>query len=315
MSLKTMVLGAVSVFLSFVWFDAVAGRVVKDKYESVVLGRTVEFTVYLPDGYTGTAGKFPAVYLLHGLNGDQNEWLENGTIRIFNALVRKGAARAKVVIMPTFGPQSWWVDGAKDQAETALMQELMPFVETKYRLVDGRAGRAVAGWSMGGYGALNLALKYPDRLCAAVVIAPEIYDPLPAQTSAIRRTPQFMRDQKFDPAEWEALNYTSRLVSYRKSLVKVPIWVVSGDDDHVLGLVPMAAELYGRLSEIQPGQAELRIIDGELDWNTVRSALPDALRYIDRKCQSDAQRNAALPASKHTVAQADTLKHPPVGRR
>ncbi len=315
MSLKTLVLGTASLLLALPCIDAVAGKVMKDSYQSTVLGRKVEFTVYLPDEYARTAGKLPAVYLLHGLDGDQNEWLENGTVNIFNTLVKKGGIHPRVVIMPTFGPQSWWVDGAKDKAESALIQELMPYVEARYKLVTARAGRAVAGWSMGGYGALNLAMKYPDRFCAAAVVAPEIYDPLPAETSAVRRMPQFMRGQAFDPATWKALNYPAQLDAYRKSGIKVPIWVVSGDDDAVLGLVPMAAGLYGRLTEIQPGKTELRIINGELDWATVRNALPDALRYLDRQCQPQSQRNAALPVSKHAVAQADALEHPPVSGR
>ncbi|SMP45875.1 alpha/beta hydrolase [Noviherbaspirillum suwonense] len=315
MFLKTMLSIAVSLFFTFLSVDATAGRAIKDSYQSTVLGRKVEFTVYLPDEYARTAGKLSAIYLLHGLDGDQNEWLENGTIGIFNTLVKKGVLQPRVVIMPSFGPQSWWVDGAADKAETALMQELMPHVESKYRLLSDRAGRAVAGWSMGGYGALNLAMKYPDRFCGAAVVAPEIYDPLPAETSAIRRMPQFMTDQAFDPAEWQALNYTARLNAYRSSSIKVPIWIVTGDDDALLGLVPMAAQLYGRLLEIQPGQSELRVINGELDWATVRNALPNALRYINRKCQSDAHRNAAIRTLKHTVAQADALQHPPVRGR
>ena len=315
MSLKTLLLGVASLLLASLCIEAAAGKVIRDSYQSAVLGRKVEFTVYLPDEYARTAGKLPAVYLLHGLDGDLNEWLENGAIRTFNMLVKKGSVQPRVVIMPTFGPQSWWVDGAKDKAESALMQELMPYVEARYRLVTGRAGRAVAGWSMGGYGALNLAMKYPARFCAAAVVAPEIYDPLPAETSDIRRMPQFMRDQAFDPAAWKALNYPAQLDAYRKSVIKVPIWVVSGDDDAVLGLVPMAVGLYRRLFEIQPGKTELRIINGELDWATVRNALPDALRYLDRQCQPQGQRSAVLPVSKHAVAQADALEHPSVSGR
>ena len=315
MSVKKILLAAVSLFFTFLSIDALAGRAIRDSYQSAVLNRKVDFTVYLPKEYTRTTGQFPAVYLLHGLDGNQDEWLENGTIGIFNRMVKKGALQARVVIMPSFGPQSWWVDGEQDKAETALMQELMPYVEKKYRVLNSRSGRAIAGWSMGGHGALNLAMAYPDRFCAAAVVAPEIYNPLPAETSAIRRMPQFMRNQKFDPAEWESRNYTARLDAYRKSSVKVPIWVVTGDDDHVLGLLPMAAELYGRLSEIQRGQTELRVINGELDWATVRNALPDALSYIDRKCKADAQRTASAPVLQHTIAQANTFQHPSVRRR
>jgi hypothetical protein len=75
----------------------------------------------------------------------------------------------------------------------------------------------------------------------------------------------------------------------------------------------MAAELYGRLSGIQPGQTEVRIISGEPDRTTVRNALPDAMRYMDRQCRSGALRTAAL--LKHTVAQSKPLEHPPVGGR
>ena len=49
----------------------------------------------------------------------------------------------------------------------------------------------------------------------------------------------------------------------------------------------MATRLYGELAAIQPKQVELRVIDGELDWATVRRALPDGLRYLERQCQLD----------------------------
>ena len=284
MSIKTSIVSAI--FLAIFCNHALAGRGVQDSYQSAALGRKVNFTVYLPDDYAKMTRKFPAVYLLHGLGGAENEWLENGALKAVDIMVKQRSLSPMLAIMPSFGAQSWWIDGATDKAETALMQELIPYVESKYKVDSGRAARSVAGWSMGAYGALNLALKYPDRFCAAAVIAPEIYDPLPSESSAIRRMPQFMRNGAFDPAGWEALNYPAHLDSYRKHSIRVPIWVVTGDDDQLLGLVSMAAQLYARLSAIQLGQTELRIIDGELDWSTVRRALPDALRYINRKCGS-----------------------------
>ena len=94
----------------------------------------------------------------------------------------------------------------------------------------------------------------------------------------------------------------------------MPIWVAAGDDDRLLGVLPMAVQLYERLSAVQRGQTELRIINGELDWSTMRNALPDAIRYVDRKCNSPAQRNAAVRSLKHAIAQADPLEHAPVRR-
>lgn len=136
---------------------------------------------------------------------------------------------------------------------------------------------------MGGYGSLNLALKYPDRFCAAAVISPAIYDPLPPETSASRRTPQFVRDGKFDPDTWKSLNYPARLEAYKQGSARVPMWIVSGDHDY-LGIALMSTQLYWRMFQVQPKQVELRVIDGDHEWMTFRDALPAALQYVDAQC-------------------------------
>lgn len=287
-----MTINARTLLLAILFFaisasHAWAGRVVLDSYQSAILNRKVSFSVYLPDRYDTATHPFPALYLLHGLDGDQNEWLENGALKTADALLAKRELRPMLSIMPSFGEQSWWVNGEQDKAESALMRELIPYVEGKYKVLQDRRGRALAGWSMGGYGALNLALRHPDFFCAAAVISPEIYQPLPATTSGIRRMPQFMRNGVFDPAVWQSLNYPAHLQAYRDNSKRVSIWIATGDDDQLLGLVPMVTRLYGELAAIQPKQVELRIIDGELDWATVHRALPDALRYLERQCLPD----------------------------
>jgi hypothetical protein len=115
------------------------------------------------------------------------------------------------------------------------------------------------------------------------VISPAIYDPLPPETSAARRTPQFVRDGQFDPDTWKSLNYAARPPCRRRA-PRVPMWIVSGDHDY-LGIAPMSATLYWRLYQIQPKQVELRVIDGDHEWLVFRDALPDALQYVDRQCR------------------------------
>nr|WP_217344084.1 alpha/beta hydrolase-fold protein [Noviherbaspirillum sp. L7-7A]MBV0878191.1 esterase family protein [Noviherbaspirillum sp. L7-7A] len=290
MTIKARALLLAILFWAIPAGHAWAGRAVLDSYPSTILNRRVSFSVYLPDRYDAATHQFPALYLLHGLDGDQNEWLENGALETVNALMAKRELRPMLSIMPSFGEQSWWVDGEQDKAESALIRELIPYVEGKYKVLQDRRGRALAGWSMGAYGALNLALRHPDFFCAAAVISPEIYQPLPAATSGIRRMPQFMRHGVFDPAVWQSLNYPAHLQAYRDNPRRVPIWIATGDDDQLLGLVPMATRLYGELAAIQPEKVELRVIDGELDWATVRRALPDALRYLERQCLPDQRR-------------------------
>ena len=263
---------------------AQAGELVADKFMSAALGREVSFTAYLPEGYKDATNRYPVTYLLHGAGGDQYEWArKGGAVETMDGLIHRGLMRSTVAIMPTFGPASWWTDGASEKAETALMKELIPYVESRFKVATERSARSIGGLSMGGYGALNLALKYPDRFCAAAVISPAIYDPLPPETSAARRTPQFVRDGKFDPETWKSLNYAARLEGYGKGKDRVPMWIVSGDHDF-LGIAVMSAQLYWRMHQIQPKQVELRVIDGDHEWMTFRDALPAALQYVDAQC-------------------------------
>lgn len=264
---------------------AQAGELVQGGLASQVMGRELRYNVYLPTGYEKGNASYPVVYLLHGASGNENDWSQKGSaVETLDGLIAQGHIRPSIAVMPSIGPQSWFADGAAVKMETALITELLPAIEAKYRVAPGRANRSVAGLSMGGYGALNLSLRNPDKFCAAGVISPAIYDPLPPETSAARKAAQFQTNGQFDPELWKRLNYPSHLEAYSKAPQKVPMWIVSGDHDF-LGIAVMSANLYWRLNQIQPRQVELRIVDGDHEWMVFRDALPDALRYTDRMCQ------------------------------
>lgn len=259
------------------------GELLVDSLKSTALGAELPFTTYLPDAYKDGGTKLPVAYLLHGAGGNKYERArKGGAVEPLDGLIRRGLMRPTIAIMPTAGPDSWWTDGASAKAETAMITELMPYVEGKYRVGTDRNSRAIAGLSMGAYGALNLSLHYPSKFCAAGIISPAIYDPLPPETSASRRATQCMRDGKFDEATWKALTYPAHLEKYAQAPQKVPMWIVSGDHDF-LGIAVMSTNLYWRVLKIQPKLSELRVIDGDHEWMTFRDALPNALQYMERQ--------------------------------
>lgn len=259
-----------------------ASEITSEEFRSELLGRAYRYTVYLPDAYAKAPGnrRYPVLYLLHGSAGNERDWLLLGGIReTLDALIARRRIQPLIVVMPGHA-ESWWVDGAREKGESALLRELMPHAESKYRIDAARGQRLVAGLSAGGYGALNLALKHPQLFAAAALLSPAIYDPLPPANSSARHHPPFQRDGKFDPELWNSLSYTAHLDAYRKSGVVVPLYICAGDHD-VFGIALQSALLYEKLRLHQPDALALRIVDGDHEWMLWRDAIGDALQFMD----------------------------------
>ncbi len=264
---------------------AVAGEVMRERFHSERLGRDVAYTIVIPEARGNPGQAMPVIYLLHGDGGDESNWLHEGRLApVLEQAMRDGRLRASIFVLPSLGPHTWWFDGAVDAAATVFVTELMPRVEARLPVDVERSARALAGVSMGGFGALHLALKHPQLFCAAALISPAVYDPLPPAHSAARRSAQFARGGVFDDGLWRAANHPAQLAAYRESPYRVAFWIVSGDHDE-LGIALSSAQLFERLRAIQPDRTALRIIDGGHDGPTFDAALPPALGYIDQRCR------------------------------
>ena len=194
---------------------AFAGEVFLETFRSEALGRDYKYTVYLPDSYKKDDKKYPILYLLHGAGGDENEWLAKGGLReTMDAMIARKLIKPMVVIMPGH-TAAWWVDGAKEKGETALVKEVMPHAEARYRIDAVRSNRLIAGLSAGGFGALNLIMKYPQMFAASAVLSPAVYDPVPPSHSSGVRQPPFQKDGRFDADLWKSLNYVSHIEGYK----------------------------------------------------------------------------------------------------
>jgi S-formylglutathione hydrolase FrmB len=137
-------------------------RVQTIQFESKLVGKTLPYNVLLPVDYDQPAAKskhYPVVYLLHGLTGHYTNWLQYGH------LIDYTVAYEFIIVMPE-GNNGWYTDSATvptDKYESYIVQELIPDVEKRFRGVSTREGRAIAGLSMGGYGALKFGVKYPEK--------------------------------------------------------------------------------------------------------------------------------------------------------
>ncbi|MDF2776015.1 MAG: hypothetical protein K0S86_5516 [Geminicoccaceae bacterium] len=190
--------------------ERAASRVVPDSFWSPALGIRKRFVAYLPPSYDADpARRYPTAYYLHGMWGDEWNWVRSGAIdRTLDSLIAAGMPEM-IVVMPD-GDDGWYTTwnnlgnnaecrrGAPPgrQGESVddycvpwpkyddyITRDLVARVDSFYRTVPSRSARAIAGLSMGGYGAIGLALAYPDVFAAAAshsgVLAPLYMGPHP----------------------------------------------------------------------------------------------------------------------------------------
>ena len=139
---------------------AAANRVETVRFESKLVGATLPYNVVLPyDYHSSRATRYPVLYLLHGLGGHHTDWTTRTNVADY-------AAQYRLIIVTPEGNDGWYTDSAgvpTDKYETYFLNELIPDVEARYRTIQSRYGRAIAGLSMGGYGAFKFGLKYPGQ--------------------------------------------------------------------------------------------------------------------------------------------------------
>jgi putative tributyrin esterase len=139
-----------------------------DRFElkSSLLGRSIDYRILYPVQYQypdKREKRFPVLYLLHGVTGHSSDWLERTRVALY-------ATHYDLFIVMIEGGNGWYTDSASipaDKYESYILQELIPDVEKRFRVRQERDGRAIAGLSMGGYGAVKFGLKYPEMFAVA----------------------------------------------------------------------------------------------------------------------------------------------------
>ena len=131
-------------------------------FSSPSLGRDVSYAIQLPPSYaTAATRRYPVVYALHGLFESPGFWEQRGLAPMLESLWQKGDV-PEMVVVAVDGDNSFFVDGPAGRWEQMMSRDFLAHVESTYRVIPGRAGRAGLGISMGGYAALRMALAHPD---------------------------------------------------------------------------------------------------------------------------------------------------------
>lgn len=172
--------------------QAAAAPPLKGTYQRIkVHGRALEgnlsgdspdrdVSVYLPPGYSSSRQRYPVVYMLHGFTDSDDKWF--GLIKHFvNVPVNfekavAAGARDMILVMPNaftaFQGSFYSSSVTTGDWEQFVVRDLVDYVEKHYRTLPGRENRGLVGHSMGGYGALRLAMKYPDVFSSVYAMSP-----------------------------------------------------------------------------------------------------------------------------------------------
>lgn len=279
--------------------SAAGGEVSRDQsFSSEALGGLMRYSVYLPDAYRSEPeARFPVVYLLHGYGADDHEWLEFGNVdETLDRMISSRQIPPFIAIMP-FAGKSWYVDsadlGGPGDYETAIVRDLAHHIEEAYRVMPGRAGRYIAGLSMGGYGAIRFAFFHPDRYQAVASLSgalfedigiPTVEEPIESGDAAMQDLAEYWflgaYGRPFDADIFRRRNPFSRIEALARGGIVPEILIMAGDDDY-FNFDKGSTALQATLQHANI-KAELVIEDGGHEWDLWRSQFPRVMRFFAR---------------------------------
>ena len=249
--------------------------------ESKILKGERKFAIYLPPDYETSERSYPVLYLLHGAGDDQTGWIQFGEVlRITDNAIRDGIATPMIIVMPdaNTGQRGYFnsIDG-KWRYEDFFFEELMPFVEERYRIKGEKRYRAVAGLSMGGGGTFMYALHHPELFSSAcplsAYVGPLTIDDL---TRRLERYDQDYSEEDL-PAYFEQHNAVELVKNMPVDDIKSVRWFIDCGDDDFLYEGNSLIHIEMKKRNIPH---EYRVRDGAHNWTYWRESLPVVLGFV-----------------------------------
>jgi S-formylglutathione hydrolase FrmB len=240
-------------------------------FHSVALKRDIQYRVILPADFAG-GRKLPVVYLLHGGGGGFHDWSNYSDVARY-------AEPGLILVMPE-GNSSYYTNSATqpdDRYEDYIATDLIADVENRFPAVSGRSNRAIVGVSMGGFGAVKIALRHPELYAFAAGISPAL--DVPSRPFSIKRMQQWRSHSAiFGPWKSQTRRENDPFVLARSAdPAKIPyLFLTCGEQE---GLLP-TNRAFAALLERRGFQYEFHTTRGGHDWNQWNGWLPDLFQSL-----------------------------------
>jgi enterochelin esterase-like enzyme len=261
---------------------AQTGKVFDDlSLPSKILKSDRKFAIYLPPDYETSNRKYPVLYLLHGSGDDQTGWVQFGEVlSITDKAIDDGTATPMIIVMPdgNTGRRGYFNDLKGDwNYEDFFFQELVPFIEKKYRVKTEKRSRAIAGLSMGGGGAFMYALHHPELFSSACPLSASVGpltldDARKIVTRTLPNAPDSAVTNYYN--RYSAIALVNNMPEAQKKAVR---WYIDDGDDDFLYEGNALVHIAMRKKEIPH---EFRIRDGGHTWTYWRASLPKVLEFV-----------------------------------
>ena len=240
---------------------AAQSRIDCDALNSHILKQLVHYCVYLPSGYDEGAKqkppkRYPVLYFLHGLGDNEQTLFNSGGWTMLDDLRRQHKMGDFLIVAPE-GRRTFFINSADGSMRynDFFLREFLPHIERKYRIRPGRAGRAISGISMGGYGALRFAFAHPElfsavsaQSAALITESPQMLDSASRAGSPLAGVLAAVFGNPINVSHWNANSPFVLAKRNSAALKKMAIYFNCGQDDNY-GFEKGAAALHNELQK------------------------------------------------------------------
>jgi len=281
-----------STFLLLTLFCGVShaqGRMDCAALNSRILKQSIHYCVMLPDDYAPTAKPYPVLYFLHGLGQNEQALFKSGGWDLIEDLRQQKKIGQYLIVAPE-GKNSFFIDSAYSKVRYSdfFIHELIPGIEKKYAARKDRAGRAITGLSMGGYGALRFAFAHPELFSSVSAQSAALMTESPQEMNeALQSRSQLGRllgsafGDPINIPHWKQNDPVTLARTNRAGIAKLAIYFNCGKDDDFN--FEVGAEKLHRLLQSEKIKHEYHLFPGDHSPGYFLSHLGETLEFHSKQ--------------------------------